>query len=144
MEPLTALALSGNILQFIDGTGKLIKEARQICKSVNGFTTANRDAIAVYDDFRTAAAGLAARPPPSSTLSGDDAAVVSLAERCQELSDELVQGLQQLQAKNPGSKREAIRVALRTLRDKGELESLETRLDRYRQQLVDRIIFMMR
>jgi hypothetical protein len=142
MEPLTALALSGNVLQFIESAGKFIREARQICRSATGVTGANRDAIAVYDDFRGAAAVLAARPLRPTTA--DDAAVVSLAERCNELSDDLVTALKSLQSTNPGSKRDSLRVAWRALRDKGELESLEKRLERYRQQLVTRIIFMMR
>jgi hypothetical protein len=142
MEPLSALAFSGNLLQFIDIAGKLLSEAHQVCRSANGITTSNRDAIAVYDDFRAAAAGLVARPLRSTTA--DDLAVVSLAERCQELSDDLIKALKNLQATNPGSKRESLRIACRALRDKGELESLEKRLDRYRRQIVTRIIFMMR
>jgi len=142
MEPLTALALSGNVLQFIDSAGKLIREARQICASVGGMTAGNRDAIAVYDDFRTAASGLAARPLHPRTA--DDAAVVSLAERCNELSDDLITGLKRLQSTNLGSKRDSLRVAWRAMRDKGELGELEKRLERYRQQLMTRIVFMMR
>ncbi|KAK4102838.1 hypothetical protein N658DRAFT_326336 [Parathielavia hyrcaniae] len=137
MEPLSAFALSGNVLQFIDSASKLISEARRVCQSASGITAGNQDAIAVYNDFRAAAAGLASR-------TADDAAVVALADRCQELSDELVQGLRNLQAKHPGSRRESLRVAWRALKDKGKLDSLEKRLDCYCQQLVTRIIFMMR
>jgi hypothetical protein len=88
MEPLSALALSGNVLQFIDSAAKLLSEARLICHSVNGITNSNRDAIAVYEDFRATAGSLLASPVRSATA--DDLAVRSLADRCQELSDDLV------------------------------------------------------
>ncbi|KAJ8131293.1 hypothetical protein O1611_g2333 [Lasiodiplodia mahajangana] len=141
MEPLSALALSGNVLQFIESAVKLLSEARQVCHSASGITTSNKDAITVYEDFRDAAGSLLASPVRSTTV--DDLAVASLAERCQELSDDLVKDLKNLQAKNPGSKREGLRIAWRALREKGELESMEKRLDRYRQQILTRIIFMM-
>jgi hypothetical protein len=138
MDPLSALALSGNVLQFIDSASKLISEARLIYQSASGTTAGNRDAMAVYNDFRAAAAGLLA------SRRADDSAVVSLAQNCQDLSDELVQRLRSFQATAPGSRRESLRVAWRALRDKGELESLEKRLDSYRQELVTRIIFLIR
>ncbi|KAI0907600.1 hypothetical protein F4823DRAFT_548322 [Ustulina deusta] len=141
MEPLSALALSGNVLQFVEIAGKLLSEARQVCHAANGITTSNRDAITVYEDFRAAAGSLLASPVRSATA--DDLAVTLLADRCQELSDDLVKDLKNLQAKNPGSKREGLRIAWRALRERGELESLEKRLDRYRQQILTRIIFMM-
>ncbi|CZR62711.1 uncharacterized protein PAC_12608 [Phialocephala subalpina] len=141
MEPLSALALSGTVLQFIESAGKLLSEAHQVCRSANGITASNRDAIAVYEDFRAAAGSLLASPVRSTTA--DDLAVTSLADKCQELSDDLVKDLKNLQAKNPGSKREGFRIAWRALRERGELESLEKRLDRYRQQILTRIIFMM-
>ncbi|KAI0104316.1 hypothetical protein GGR51DRAFT_572770 [Nemania sp. FL0031] len=141
MEPLSALALSGNVLQFIESAVKLISEARQVCHSASGITTSNRDAITVYEDFRDAAGSLLGNSIQSTTA--DDLAVASLADRCQELSEDLVKDLKNLQAKNPGSKREGLRIAWRALREKGELESMEKRLDRYRQQILTRIIFMM-
>lgn len=51
MDPLSALALSGNVLQLIDGASKLISEARRVCQSASGMTAGNRDAVAVYEDF---------------------------------------------------------------------------------------------
>ncbi|KAG4439196.1 hypothetical protein IFR05_005317 [Cadophora sp. M221] len=141
MEPLSALALSGNVLQFIESAGKLLSEAHQVCRSADGISISNRDAIAVYEDFRAAACSFLASPVRSTTA--DDLAVTSLADKCQELSDDLVKDLKNLQAKNPGSKREGFRVAWRALRERGELESLERRLERYRQQILTRIIFMM-
>ncbi|KAI8623170.1 hypothetical protein F5Y19DRAFT_482008 [Xylariaceae sp. FL1651] len=124
MEPLSALALSGNVLQFIDSAAKLLSEARLICHSVNGITNSNRDAIAVYEDFRATAGNLLASPVRPATA--DDLAVRSLADRCQELSDDLVKDLKNLQAKNPGSKREALRIAWRALRKGGDQEQSST------------------
>ncbi|KAK4139842.1 uncharacterized protein C8A04DRAFT_32674 [Dichotomopilus funicola] len=141
LDPLTAIALSGNILQFIDYATKLLREARQISRSATGAAEGTRDAIAVYDDFREAAAALAT--PSTLPRTADDAAMEALAERCREVSEELVAGLKRLQVATPGSRRESLRVAWRVMREKGELEELEVRLERCRKQLVTRIIFMM-
>ena len=140
MEPLSALALLGNLLQLLDSAAKLITEARQIYHSASGITADNRDTMEVHSDFRAVAAALAYRPPRLSP--SDSIAISSLAIRAQEISDDLLQRQESHRAKNPGSMRDSLLAAWRSWKDRPYLESGQKQLDRIRDQLMFRMVFL--
>ena len=77
-------------------------------------------------------------------VTDDEVALLDPVKKCRKLSEDLVCALKKVQTKNPKSKSESFRVAWRAMRKKGNLEPLEKRINRYRRQILDRIVIMMR
>ncbi len=142
MEPLSALALCGNLFQFLEAAGKIIAEGRQIYHSTSGTTANNRHALDVYDDFRAVAEGLACRFPGPTTP--DDRTVRSLASRAQAISGRLMQHLKSHGARSPRSFWHSLGAVWRSVRDRQYLELAEKQLDQIRQELILRLLYMMR
>ena len=142
MEPLSAIGIAGSIINFVDFTSKLISGTYEIYSSSAGATDEHADLAKVIEDVLDVTRRLSYSTRPAMT--DDETALLGLVSNCRELSQELVQVLKRLQTKNPKSKSESIRVALRSVCGKGKLESLENRIDKYRRQILDRTIIMMR
>jgi hypothetical protein len=147
MDPLTAIGIASNILSFIDFSAKLIAGAHDVYNSASGTTEEAVDAAHIINDFESLSRRLGF--PQSSARIGaaatdDDKALAMLVHNCRTLSDELLRALRRLQAKNKGSKGESLLIAWRAMRQKGQLESLEKRVEKYRRQILDRITIMMR
>lgn len=66
MDPLTAIGLAGNILQFIDFTAKLLSQADEIRHA--GSAASTFDLINVTKDFETLTQKLTVAAPQNSTL----------------------------------------------------------------------------
>lgn len=65
-------------------------------------------------------------------------ALASLAKECEDLSQQLLQVLEKLKRKD-GSKREALKASLRSMRKESEITSIEKRLVEYRAEIVFRL-----
>jgi type II secretory ATPase GspE/PulE/Tfp pilus assembly ATPase PilB-like protein len=52
MDPLTVIGLAGNILQFVDSAFKIVKEAKNIYKRVDGSTDAARNLRSLLQDIQ--------------------------------------------------------------------------------------------
>lgn len=134
MDPLTAIGLVSNILQFLDFSAKLISGAQEIYASPSGETKANKSLEAIVSEMKTFSSHLL--PLDSSQLSGDDGkALRRLAAECNILSDQILEHLEKIKPKNPNSKAQSVWAAFKSrLREKDKLE-LERRLDSCRGQL---------
>lgn len=142
MDPLGAIGLAGNIITFVDFTSKLIAKTHEIYSSSTGITNEHADLAKVINDVHTMTRQLdcSAGPP----VTDDETALFDLVKECRKLSADLVRALKRLQTRNPSSKLESFHGAWRVMREKDNLESLEKRVDRYRRQILDRIVIMMR
>ena len=142
MDPLSAIGLAGNIVAFVEFTSKLVSGAYEIYSSSARTTDEYADLEKVIEDVHAVTRRVSYSPVPAVT--DDEIALLDLVKNCRKLSEDLIRALKRLQAKNPKSKSESFRVAWRALREKGKLESLEKRIDRFRRQILDRIVIMMR
>lgn len=142
MDPLSAIGLAGNIVAFLDFSSKLVSGTYEIYSSNATMTDEHADLAKVIEDVHAVTRRLTYSAGPAVT--DDEIALLGLINKCRELSGDLVRSLQRLQAKRPKSKLESFRVAWRAMREKEKFESLEKRIDRYRRQILDRIVIMMR
>ena len=109
LDPLTALGVAGNILQFIDFTIKLVGEGNHIYHATNGALEQNTDAESLANDLakltqsfsRSQREWLKARG--QTQLDADEVRLRNISERCAEIAGELNIQLQKLKVQD-GSK----------------------------------------
>ncbi|KAF2228710.1 hypothetical protein EV356DRAFT_537856 [Viridothelium virens] len=141
MDPLSAMGVAGNIIAFVEFTSKLVSKAYEIYLSTARMTDEHADLANVIEDVHAVTRRLGSSAGPAVT--DDEAALINLVNKCRKLSEDLIRALERLQTKKPMSKSESFHVAWRAMREKGNLESLEKRIGRYRRQILDRIVVMM-
>jgi hypothetical protein len=150
MDPITAVGFAASILTFINFGYEIVTGTLEIAKS--GSTAENIHVSAVIGDLHDVVKSLS--PPPSNpsgnpvgkpaTMSVHEKALKGLAEKCQELSNELVTLLENLSITPGSSLWKSARVTLRNMRKKGKVADLENRLDKYRSEMLVRIVLMLK
>ena len=128
MDPIGAVGFAASILTFIDVGHKIVTGTLEVLKT--GSLTRNTDITIVINDFQAVVKALARVP---SGKSAHDTALEDLAKRCQEVAGRLSDLLGTLKTRPGGSSWEAVKLALRSMRKKGEVAGLEERLTKYRQ-----------
>lgn len=141
MDPLTALALAGNIVTFIDFSYQLISGTYQVLNSASGTTTENATLNVVVDDLNTVTKRLAV-PGPGQTE--NEMELCSLAAACHALSVELSTILNQLKLTDKNSKWGSLQVKWRSMRKQQDITSMEQRLNSFRTQIIFRLQMMLR
>ncbi|KAK3690462.1 hypothetical protein B0T22DRAFT_193218 [Podospora appendiculata] len=143
MDPLSALSLACNILAVIDFSQKLVSGTYEIYSSSTGASNENEHLGRVTEDLKALVPQLKVPIGNASSATPDEIALAALAEKCADVSDELLALLGKLQAK-PNSKSASLRAGFRMMRKKGDLESLAKRIESYRGHILIRITSMMR
>lgn len=133
---MDAVGLASSIISFIGVAHKLIRGAYEIYHS-SALTEEHDHTARVVKDLRQISAKL-------KVHDGElyDQELVQLAEACYDLSENLTQILQRFLPKGPG-RWPAFIAACGALRKQKEVVELEVRLDRYRQQISQRLIFLL-
>jgi hypothetical protein len=141
MDPLSILAIAAAVTQFVDYGTRVLKDTREIVKTVSGQTTKNielssiaQDLAALSNEISTRAQKIVNGDGPNSEL-----IFVRLCEECQDIAVELQTSLSQLRAK--GTTRiefaaSSLAVALKGVWSSGSLTSLHERLGQVRQQMM--------
>ena len=138
LDPLSALSLAGTVVQFVDFTIKILDKGRQIYKSADGSTAEHEDLNAITNDL----IGLNERLKSSmhsrravKQLSLDEQALEGVASDCSSIAQELLDQLQKLKLQGKKTKMKSLHQTLKNVWNKGNLEELEDRLARYREEL---------
>jgi hypothetical protein len=130
METLAIIGLVGNIVQFVDFSGKLISKSTKLYQSGAG-------TLAEHIDIETAAYHLVllnSKLKDAATITGDGA-LESLCMSCGTAADSLLAALDKIKVKDKQYKWKSIRKALRSIWSKEEIEDLERRLATFREEL---------
>lgn len=134
---MDAVGLASSIISFIGVAHKLIRGAYEVHGSSTGLIEEHDHAARVVEDLRQVSAKLKV---PHSEIR--DQELVQLAEACYNLSGKLTQLLQRFLPRGP-SRWSAFVAACGILRKQKEILDLEALLDRYRQQISQRLIFLL-
>ncbi|KAL0943905.1 uncharacterized protein CTRU02_201792 [Colletotrichum truncatum] len=143
MESLAALGLASNIVQFIDFSSNLVRDAAKVYQSASGLPAELQD-VAVVTESLESYMGRLSISQHNPTPSASDKAFATLANNCRSTCAELQQLVEKVKGKEPRSRKDSFRVAWRALRQKGKLEELEKRLDRYRSQILSQLLFILK
>lgn len=144
MEALAALGLASNILQFVEFSTKIVRGASNVYQSASGLPAELQDVAAITESLGLHMSKLAPPPAVDHAQDAGNDALFELANGCRKTCAELRQVMEKIRGKEPGSRRDSLRVAWRALRQKEKLEELEKRLDRYRSQILSQLLFDMK
>jgi hypothetical protein len=140
LDPLTAISLAGNVVQFVDVIAKIISKTQEL--SLHGATQAAYNAEIVIQDLLRLSKKLkdGARAASAIPQTDDDKALEELCNGCINLSERVMKRLDKLKLGEGNSKRLAFVHALKGVWSQKELEVEEAQLTAYRSQLEFRVL----
>jgi N-terminal domain on NACHT_NTPase and P-loop NTPases len=130
METLAVIGLIGNVVQFVDFSGKLISKSAEIYHSSTGALAENADIETATDHLIQ----LNKKLRDAATLAGDGE-LRRLCTSCSSVAEELLGTLDKVKVKGDQGKLKSIRKAIRSVWSKDDIEGLERRLARFREEL---------
>jgi len=143
IDPITAIGLVGNTLQFIDFGCKLFEGARSIQKSAKGATAEDESLDDTLEVLTTLTSKL---KPPGIEIpqNKDEMALYRLAKNCQDLSADIQDVLKRDRATNPKSKRQRVLAVTKSTFHSNKKRELKRRLDDCRSQLELQLVHLNR
>ena len=142
LDPITAIGLVGNILQFIDFGCKLFEGARSIQKSAKGATAEDESLNDTLEALTTLTSKL--KPDFGVPQSEDEMTLYRLAKNCQDLSVDIQDVLKRDRATNPKSMRRRILAVTKSTFHGNKKRELKRRLDDCRSQLEIQLVHLNR
>lgn len=136
MDPFAAIGLAGNIITFLEFGYNVISAARHM-NSVTGASSSNQALASMTEQLNKTVTSLSTSQT-AAAASQQNQSITKLATECRETSQDLLDLLKKLHARNPKSFASCLKAAFREMswKKKDEVYALEKRLDRYRQQLI--------
>ena len=147
MEPFSALAVATSAVQFLDFTSKVLSQGYKLRSSTRGQTEDHEVLEDVTANLKNISLSLSANVEKKSGTSiqtQDDKEFQELCRNCHTISIQLLESLERLKVKSDASQWSSLRQALRTVWSADQINALDTRLDRCRQQLVVCILVSLR
>jgi len=133
MDPVTTIGLVSGILTFVDAAGKILKLSWALYNSAEGSSEETEMRLKLADSMAVILKRLS--PPNQSAMAEEDRALVTLAQECNRLSNDIREELQSLRPKRRKSKARSSLAALKTLLVEPKIRDLEQQLQRCRDQL---------
>ncbi len=144
---MDALAIAAAVVQFIDFTSKIVSKTAQIHRSPNGQREEHRELEKITDAISRDAKNIQQRISQrrvAGDLTDAEKDQEKIGQDCQEVAEELLSVLRRLQTSGRLSQWQSFRQALKTQWREDEIQSLERRLDRFRQQMIPIILDSLR
>jgi Cdc6-like AAA superfamily ATPase len=143
---MDSLAVAAAVIQFVEFTAGLISKGIIIHSSLTGLTndceelgriteSLVQNSHEIKESFGTC---------NRQQLTGNEKDLEQIASDCQVVATELLDALAKLESKHPRTKWRSFRLALQSAWSEGKVKSLESRLDRFRQQLMVNVLNSLR
>lgn len=145
MDPISALGLAGNVVQFLDFGGRLVSKGKEIYKSSDGTTESVIELELIYEGLSEVVDNL--RTPQASTTSrsdSPDSRLIRLAQACHEVAQNLLDITESLTL-DPNTRHRrwrSFRQALKSVWKQGRIDELEDRLSTFRQEITLHLVAM--
>jgi len=146
LDPLSALSVAGNVVQFIEFTSSVLSESRKTFQSGAG-TSDNNGLESVVEGLLQFSARLKLNLPKNNhgTLPEADNGLFSVLESCEGIANELLEAFQRLKLKDGPHKRwNSFRQALEGVWKREKLLGIQSRLGFLREQITLHIVSSIR
>lgn len=147
MDPLSAGSVAAIVLQVIDFGSRLVSKTVEISRSPSGLLIGNSDLEKITEDLKQVSERLQESLQTESSsryLTVDELAERKLGEECQAVASELLSVLQRLNLAGKQNKWRSFRQVFLSVLKENRIAELEKRLDRFRQELVLRLLASLR
>jgi hypothetical protein len=140
LDPLTALSLAGNIVQFLDFSIKLLAKGHELYNSTDGAALGHTELILIAKDLQELNGrlneSLSSEQIEQKRLTESDLALCKLSEQCFGVAGELAEALDKLKVQGTSNRRwKSFRQALKSLMKRDDVERITTRLQHFRDEL---------
>ncbi|OAL37221.1 hypothetical protein AYO20_03397 [Fonsecaea nubica] len=137
LDPLSAIGLAANIVQFIDFSRRLISDAKEIYHSTNGTSAENVELQDVAESLsRLSSTLISPLDPSQAAVAQTEAEIVKIAAASRVVGDELQAAIQSLTAGDGSRKKwRSFLQALKTLWKRDKIAKLRKRLEDARSNL---------
>jgi hypothetical protein len=139
MEALAIIGLVGNIVQFVDFSGKLISKSTELYRSSEGALAENIDIEMATNHLVL----LNSKLKDAAAATGDSA-LENLCKSCNTAAEKLLDALDKVKVNREQQKWKSMRKALRSVWSKEEIGELERRLSKFREELNSHIVVDLR
>ena len=148
MDPITAMGVAGNVVQFVDFAFTLISKSRKIYKSHSGMLDDHLSVKTIADDLSSISFrlghSLRALPGNNGQLSDAELALDKISKCCAEEAQKLLSALKHLELNGKHDHWKSFKIALKTMWSPDEIDDLLKRLDGFRKALDTRILVTLR
>ena len=152
MDPLSALSLAGNVIQFVDFGSKLLGKAGELYRSPVGSLAIHDELLLITTDLQALVATLRQSIPSLNSIDSSDqthndswSSFRKICDEAAKVADELVARLSRLTIKDGKYRKlRSIQQAVESLWSEKEITVLLQRLSGLREALESRIIFSIR
>lgn len=134
LDPLSALSIAGNIVQFIDFGSKLLNSSREIYHSAEGLSSNHQHLEQITQSLIDLNTKLS-QNPATPTLTTHGQGLTKLAASCEKEGTRLLSAIARLKLEQTESKWRSFQQALKCVWKEHDLRELEKRLDGYRSEL---------
>lgn len=143
MDPLAAFSVAANVIQFVDFTSKLISGSHEIYKSATGEAKRNSELKTITKSLMRINLSLGKQGPLGSA---NERELENLCKDCSSVAIDLIRALEQLQIKSSGKHQRwsSFKSALLTVWRQEDIDTLEQRVDSFRQQISMHILVSLR
>lgn len=145
LDPLTALSLAGNIIQFVDFASKLLIKGREIYNSADGLSVGDQELQTIATDLQDIAnrfenpiqSHLPSNPEHFGMQPKIDRRLLELSSKCSSVADELIHALEKLRlsdSNHTNRRWKSARYAFKSLWDRDKMSGIVDRLHTLRKE----------
>lgn len=131
LDPITALGIAGNVVQFVDFGLKATSKAREIHRSGSGVLEENIDIEILTADISTVTTKLSTLGTQISGHNGLD----DICKRCTTAANHLLAALNDLKIQGQKSKIKSVRKALKHQWGKRNVDEMRSKLEGFRDEI---------
>ncbi|XXH00526.1 hypothetical protein Hte_006873 [Hypoxylon texense] len=143
MDPIAATNVAAFAIQIVDFGAKVISKSFEIRNSASGATVINRELEQTTQDLTELCDELE-KSMKTVASESTDRAILELGKESKLVAGELIGALKKLRGTTNRKYTRSFRLALLSVLGAEQIENLEKRLDRYRQQLTLRLVDSLR
>jgi hypothetical protein len=141
LDPLSALALAGNIIQFVDFGSTFVQRVVKLYRSASGLTEEHEEIVFLANRLKADADEIC-----RNVIEEDPGkpGLAILAKLCQNIADETLGMVEDLRVQPEGSKMASLRQSFRTLSKKDKVHGLVGRVGQLRDALNTQLLNMLK
>ena len=140
MDPVAALGLAGNVVQFVDFSCKVLQDTKNLYGSSTGASADNDLIETICNDLTNLNKALTAPSDPGTIPDS----IITLATKCQGVAVELLQLLDKIKVHGTKRKWKSFIQALRSVWKKEQIEGLVWRMELLRSETQFHLQLMLR
>jgi hypothetical protein len=138
LDPLAAVGLAANIVQFLDFTFKLFTDTRDIYKSASGHSAKGTSLSAIADNLRSLSEGLLLSSVRVNTSAGSD--LRSLAVQAKTVAEEIRDAISIVRPKKPHSFWQSFKAVLKEIYNDEKIKGLLSEITSLQNSLTLRLL----